>query len=109
MEDQRSVTLTTTHCNETTESRCEINNITNLTNGKSLVPEANLTMQNISPLSTVRTTTNAKTHQRSQLPHHFHSLLKHGLETPLVFVRVYAVFCTVNEHIVLQYNERIIQ
>jgi hypothetical protein len=69
MKDQRSVVNTTTHCNETTESRYEINNITNLTNGKSLVPEANLTIQNISPLSTVRTTTDAKTHQRSQLPH----------------------------------------
>jgi hypothetical protein len=32
-----------------------------------------------------------------------HSLSKHGLETPL-FVRVYAVLCTVNEHIVFQYN-----
>ena len=43
-----------------------------------------------------------------------HSLSKHGLETPLkylfyIFVRVYAVLCTVNEHIVFQYNERIIQ
>ena len=39
-----------------------------------------------------------------------HSLSKHGLETPLkslfyLFVRVYAVLCTVNEHIVFQYNE----
>jgi hypothetical protein len=44
----------------------------------------------------------------------YHSLSKHGLETPLkslfyFFVCVYAVFCTVNEHIVFQYNERIIQ
>jgi hypothetical protein len=36
------------------------------------------------------------------------------LETPLksffyLFVRVNAVLCTVNEHIVFQYNERIIQ
>ena len=46
-----------------------------------------------------------------------HSLSKHGLETALkslfyLFVRVYAVLCTrctVNEHIVFQYNERIIQ
>jgi hypothetical protein len=43
-----------------------------------------------------------------------HSLSKHGLETPLkslfyLFVRVYAVLCTVNEHIVFQYNEGIIQ
>ena len=57
MEDQRSPTPTTTHCNETTELGCEINNITSLTNSKSLALEANLTMQNISPLSTVRTTT----------------------------------------------------
>jgi hypothetical protein len=39
-----------------------------------------------------------------------HSLSKHGLETPLkslfyLFVRVYAVLCTVNEHIVFQYDE----
>ena len=52
MEDQRSATPTTTHCNETMELRCEINNITNLTNSKSLALEANLIMQNISPLST---------------------------------------------------------
>ena len=57
MEDQRSATPTTTHCNETMELGCEINNITNLTNGKSRALEANLTMQNISPLSIVRTTT----------------------------------------------------
>ncbi len=57
MEDQRSPTLTTTHCNETTEIGCEINNITNQTNSISVALEANLTMQNISPLSTVRTTT----------------------------------------------------
>ena len=46
----------------------------------------------------------------------YHSLSKHGLETPLkslfyLFVRVYAVFLhgAVIEHIVFQYNERIIQ
>jgi hypothetical protein len=37
--DQQSVTLKTTHCNEAAESGCEINTITNLTNGKSLDPE----------------------------------------------------------------------
>ena len=61
MEDQLSVTFTTTHCNETTETWCEINNIINLTNGKSLAPEVNPTMQNISPLPTMRITTDAKT------------------------------------------------
>ena len=58
MEDQRSPTPTTTHCNETTELGCEINNITNLTNSKSLALEANLAMQNISPLAVYRENNN---------------------------------------------------
>jgi hypothetical protein len=61
MEDQLNDTFTTTHYNETTETGCEINNITNLINGKSIAPEVNPTMQNISPLPTMRITTDAKT------------------------------------------------
>ncbi|CAB4003755.1 Hypothetical predicted protein [Paramuricea clavata] len=38
-EDQQSVTLKSTHCNEAAESGCEINTITNVANGESLAPE----------------------------------------------------------------------
>ena len=74
IEDQLSVTFTTTHCNETTETGCEINNITNLTNGKSIAPEVNPTMQNISPLPTMRITTDAKTTPKVPTASSYHML-----------------------------------
>ena len=58
-EDQQSVTLKTTHCNEAAKSGCEINTITNLTNGESLAPETyqpNEELSHSMPAKTVNST-----------------------------------------------------
>ena len=56
---QENCTLTTTHCNEAAESGCEINTITNLTNGESLAPETyqpNEELPHSMPAKTVNST-----------------------------------------------------